>query len=124
MDPEKYLSDEAVAEFDRIVNEFERPMKRRKTLRRAAGIAAAVAVATLLIVSIPWDAREEPMDPLVMAEGIRHLMELNKEELLFIEAVPKGSKAIITAHMNDGSSRSFIMTADDDGSSVKIAANN
>ena len=122
-DPEKYLSDEAVAEFDRIVGEYERPFIRRKVVRLAAGIAAAAAVATPLLILRPWSPRKERIDPLIMAEGIRNLMELNKDEILFIEAVPKGSFAILTAHMEDGSSRSFIMTADNDGSSIRIASN-
>lgn len=118
---EKYLSDEAVAEFDRIVSEYERPARRRKAIRWSSGLAAA-AVMTLLAVGT-WTNHEDPIPPMEIAEGMRHLMDINSEEILSIEAIPKGSKAILTAKMRDGSIRTFVMTADKDGSSILIALN-
>lgn len=118
---EQYLSDEAVDEFDSILKEYERPLRRRRALRWTGGIAAAAALT--LILARPWVPREEQINPMVIAEGIEHLMDLSPDEIVCIEAVPKGSKAFLTAKMKDGSIRSFIMTVDDDGRSFKIASN-
>lgn len=123
-DTDKYLSDEAVAEFDRIVSEYERPLMRKKVLRWVGSIAAAAAIAVPLIVSRPWGKQGDPIDPIAMIEGIKHLMEIDSEEILSISAVPNGSQAILTANLKDGSTRFFIMTMDSDGLSYHLTANN
>ena len=123
-DTDKYLSDEAVVEFDRIVSEYERPLMLKKVLRWVGSIAAAAAIALPLMISRPWEKQEESIDTVAMIEGIKHLMELDTEEIISISAVPNGSQAILTANMKDGSTRSFIMTMDRDGISFHLTANN
>lgn len=123
IDPEKYLSDEAVDEFDRIVNEYERPMKRRRTLRWAAGIAAAAAMA--LAVFLPLRKTEEtPLSPVVIAEGIGQLMEINSGMVESINAVPQGSKALISVRLTDGSEYYYIMSYDGDAGTTSLVAVN
>ena len=122
--PEKYLSDEAVAEFDRIVDEYERPLRRRKVLRWTAGIAAAAAVATLVLLVRPDSGREIPLSPVEIAEGINQLMNLKPEEITSITAVPQGSRAILTARLKDGSECSYIMTIEKGSGTMSLVASN
>lgn len=122
-DPEKYLSDEAVAEFDRIVGEYERPFIRRKVVRLAAGIAAAAVVALGII--LPSKKEEEtPLSPVVIAEGIGQLMDINSGEVESISAVPQGSKALVTLKLRDGSEYYYMMTYNEDAGTTSLMAIN
>ena len=124
IDPEKYLSDEAVAEFDRIVCEYERPLRRRRTLRWTAGIAAAAAVTALVLSVNPDSGKEIPLSPVEIAEGIDQLMTLNPEDISSITAIPQGSKAILTARLKDGSECSYIMTIEEGSGTMSLVASN
>ena len=123
IDPEKYLSDEAVAEFDRIVDEYERPLRRRRVLRWTAGIAAAAVVALVLLVN-PDSGRRDPISPVDIAEGIDRLMNLNPDEITSITAIPQGSKAILTAQLKDGRKCSYIMTIEEGTGNLSLVAVN
>ena len=123
IDPEKYLSDEAVAEFDRIVDECERPLRRRRVLRWTAGIAAAAVVALVLLVN-PDSGRRDPISPVDIAEGIDRLMNLNPDEITSITAIPQGSKAILTAQLKDGRKCSYIMTIEEGTGNLSLVAVN
>ena len=123
IDPEKYLSDEAVAEFDRIVDEYERPLRRRRVLRWTAGIAAAAVVALVLLVN-PDSGKRDPISPVEIAEGIDRLMNLNPDEITSITAIPQGSKAILTAQLKDGRKCSYIMTIEEGTGNLSLVAVN
>ena len=122
-DPEKYLSDEAVAEFDRIVGEYERPFTRRKVVRLAAGIAAAAAVALGIILPLKKE-EETPLSPVVIAEGIGQLMDINSGEVDSISAVPQGAKALVTLKLRDGSEYYYMMTYNEDSGTTSLVAIN
>ena len=123
IDPQKYLSDEAVAEFDRIVSEYESPLRRKRTLSWAAGIASAAAVA--LAVILPLRKTEEtPLSPVVIAEGIGQLMDINSGMVESINAVPQGSKALISVRLTDGSEYYYIMSYDGDAGTTSLVAVN
>lgn len=124
MDLEKYLSDEAVTEFDRIVKEYERPFRRRRTLRWAAGIATAAAVATLVLLVNPDSGNEIPLGPVEIAEGIDRLMNLKPDEITSITAIPQGSRAILIARLKDGSECSYIMTIEEGSGTMSLVASN
>ena len=124
MDPEKYLSDEAVTEFDRIVKEYERPFRRRRTLRWAAGIATAAAVATLVLLVNPDSGNEIPLGPVEIAEGIDRLMNLKPDEITSIKAIPQGSREILIARLKDGSECSYIMTIEEGSGTMSLVASN
>ena len=121
--PEKYLSDEAVAEFDRIVGEYEKPIRRRKALRWAAGIAAAAVVALVIFINTESDA-DVRISPVEIAEGIDQLMNLKPEEISSITAIPQGSRAILTAKMKDGRECSYIMTIEEGTGNLSLVAVN
>ncbi|MBQ6254137.1 MAG: hypothetical protein IJK05_05770 [Bacteroidales bacterium] len=123
---EKYLSDEAVAEFDRIVGEYEKLLRRRRTLRWTAGLAAAVAVIISLVRFFPRESDVEiPISPVVIAEGIGHLMDINSGEVESINAVPQGSKAFVTLRLKNGSECYYLMSYDvESGSTSLVAINN
>lgn len=118
----QYLSDEAAAEFDRIVGRHEKRLRRRRLSFLAGGIAAAIAI--VFTVTYPWEANpKEQINPMVIANGIERLMDLSPKEIVSVQAIPKGNKVFLTASMKDGSKRSFIMTTDKDDSSIHLIAN-
>lgn len=110
---EKYLSESAVEEFDRIVREYERPLKRRRIFRWASGIAAAAAV-VLAVFIFRTPAEETPLSAVTIAETIGELMNLDEGNILSIEAKPQGSKAILTVNMKNGGTRTYIMTMEEE----------
>ena len=123
MDMEQYLSDEAVAEFDRIVSGYERPLRRRRVLRWTAGIAAA-AFAALVMILTPGSDGDAQITPMEIAEGIDQLMNLNPDEISSITAIPKGSRVILTARLKDGSECSYIMTIEESSGTMSLVAVN
>ena len=110
---EKYLSESAVEEFDRIVREYERPLKRRRIFRWVSGIAAAAAV-VLAVFIFRTTAEETPLSAVTIAETIGELMNLDEGNILSIEAKPQGSKAILTVNMKNGGTRTYIMTMEEE----------
>ena len=120
---EKYLSESAVEEFDRIVQEYERPLKRRRILRWVSGIAAAAAVALGIILPLKKE-EETPLSPVVIAEGIGQLMDINSGEVESISAVPQGSKALVTLKLRDGSEYYYMMTYNEDSGTTSLVAIN
>ena len=63
-----------------------------------------------------------PMTPLQIAEGIQQLMLLDIGEVDSIEAIPKDSYAILTAHLKDGSTCSFILKCNEvEGTTTLLA---
>ena len=123
---EKYISDEAVAEFDRIVSDYEKPARRRRAIRWTAGLAAAAALVISLFSFIPRESpAESPISPVVIAESIGHLMDINSGEVESINAVPKGSKAFVTLRFKNGSECYYLMSYDvESGSASLVAINN
>ena len=119
---ERYL-DEGEAEFDRILAEGE-SKRRQKIIRWSAviGAACAAAVALLLWLVPSRKAPENLMTPFQIAEGIQQLMLLDIGEVDSIEAIPKDSYAILTAHLKDGSSCSFILKCNEvEGTTTLLA---
>ena len=111
---EKYLSESAVEEFDRIVREYERPLKRRRILRWVSGIAATAAAVVLAVFIFRTPAEETPLSAVTIAETIGELMNLDEGNILSIEAKPQGSKAILTVNMKNGGTRTYIMTMEEE----------
>ena len=111
---EKYLSESAVEEFDRIVREYERPLIRRRIFRLFSGIAAAAAAVVLAVFIFRTPAEETPLSAVTIAETIGELMNLDEGNILSIEAKPQGSKAILTVNMKNGGTRTYIMTMDEE----------
>ena len=111
---EKYLSESAVEEFDRIVREYERPLKRRRIFRWVSGIVAAAAAVVLAVFIFRTPAEETPLSAVTIAETIGELMNLDEGNILSIEAKPQGSKAILTVNMKHGGTRTYIMTMDEE----------
>ena len=111
---EKYLSESAVEEFDRIVREYERPLKRRRIFRCVSGIAATAAAVVLAVFIFRTPAEETPLSAVTIAETIGELMNLDEGNILSIEAKPQGSKAILTVNMKNGGTRTYIMTMEEE----------
>ena len=111
---EKYLSESAVEEFDRIVREYERPLIRRRIFRLFSGIAAAAAAVVLAVFIFRTPVEETPLSAVTIAETIGELMNLDEGNILSIEAKPQGSKAILTVNMKNGGTRTYIMTMEEE----------
>ncbi len=116
----QYLSDEAAAEFDRIVGRHEKRLRRKRLSLWAGGIAAAMI---FVVVFKQMISNETPLDPVMVAEGITGLMNIDSDRIESIVAKPKGSKAIVTAYLKNGETRSYIMTTDDSGWMTLTAVN-
>ena len=120
---EQYLDDSA-AEFDRILATGER---KRKVIHRTAWLGAAVAAAVALVLWLvpAHQTPEEPLTPLQIAEGIQQMMLLDIGDIDSIVATPKGSHAILTARLKDGSTCSFILKCNDaEGTTTLLAYTN
>ena len=119
---DRYL-DEGEAAFDRILAEGE--SKRRSKIIRwsaVAGAACAAAVALLLWLAPARKAPESPMTPLQIAEGIRQMMLLDIGDIESIVATPSGNSAILTAHLKDGKTCSYILTCNEDEGTTSLLA--
>lgn len=117
--------DETEKEFDRIVAEGRPAAHRRgRRLGWVLSLAAAAALALFLLFR-PHAAPEKPISPVAIAEGIEQILLLNADDIVSVEAVPSGSKAILTAHMKDGGTFSYILTFnEDEGTTSLLACNN
>lgn len=126
--PELDLTD---AEFDRIMaaggpgTHGGRAPQRGRRRRWLIGLAAAAAVAAVAWLALPARPVERPLPPVVIAESIRQIMQLSPDDIESIEARPDGSKAILTAHLKDGSICSYILTYDEgEGTTSLLACQN
>ena len=121
---ERYL-DDSEAEFDRVLAAGERK-RHRRTMRWAAGFATAcAAIALVLWLMTSRQAAESPLTPIQIAAGIQQMMLLDIGDVQSIEATPEGSHAILTAHLKDGTSCSYIMKCDEvEGTTTLLAYNN
>lgn len=122
---ERYL-DDGEAEFDRILAEGE-GKRRQKVIRWSTVLwaACAAAVALLLWLVPTRQAPESPMTPVQIAEGIQQMMLLDIGDIDSIVATPKGSYAILTARLKDGSTCSYILKCNDaEGTTTLLAYTN
>ena len=121
---ERYL-DGSEADFDRVLAVGEKK-RRRRNMRRAAGLASVCAAAVALVLwLIPSrQVSDNTLTPIQIAAGIQQMMLLDIGEIQSIEATPEGSYAILTAHLKDGTSCSYIMKCDEVEGTTTLLANN
>ena len=115
-------TDEAEAEFDRIVATDE-GRRRRKIACRSLWATAAAAAAALLLWIVPTRPDSvNPLTPIQIAEGIQQMMLLDIGDIESIVATPSGAGAILTAQLKDGSSCSYILTCNEDEGTASLLA--
>ena len=116
-------TDDADAEFDRILAEGEQK-RRRKIVSWTASLAAAAAAAVVLLLwLVPTrPANGSPLTPIQIAEGIQQMMRLNIGDIESITATPKDSYAILTAHLKDGNTCTYILTCNEDEGTTSLLA--
>ena len=122
---DRYL-DGGEAEFNRILAEGE-SQRRRKMIRWSAvlGAASAAVVALVLWLVPTHKAPENPLTPIQIAEGIQQMMLLEIGDIDSIVATPKGSYAVLTARLKDGSTCSYILKCNDaEGTTTLLAYTN
>jgi len=121
---DRYLSDEGVEVFDNVVSGAKRRAGRVKAICwSTAGLVAAVCIALFIL---PMSQRQDgdTITSVQIAEGIRHIIELDLGDVETISAKPMGDKAMLTATLRDGSTYTYIMTCnEDDGSTSFLACN-
>ena len=96
-------------------------------MRWTAGFATACAAAVALVLWLmpTRQATESTLTPIQIAAGIQQMMLLDIGDIQTIEATPEGSHAILTAHLKDGTSCSYIMKCDEvDGTTTLLAYKN
>ena len=121
---ERYMED-AEADFDRILEAGER-RRQRAIVRWTAlsGLAVAACAAILFWLAPMRSASVKQLTPIQIAEGIEQMMLLDIGEIESITATPEDSHAILTAHLKDGSTCTFILRFDDkEGTTTLLAYN-
>ncbi len=113
-----YLSDDSVAEFDKIVRKSE--SRRHRPIVWGAVLVAAASLALFLTLNLRNSVT--PFNGIEMAEGIQHIMDLDTENIKSVTATPKGNKVILIALMKDGSQCSYMMSRANGAEAVSITA--
>ncbi|MCR5710041.1 MAG: hypothetical protein K6G79_06120 [Bacteroidales bacterium] len=112
---------------DRSRNDSDRdlaPLSGQR-FRWLVGLAAAAALAAIVWLALPSRKKEPSLPPVVIAESIRQILMLSPDDIESIEARPDGAKAILTAHLKDGTRCSYILTYDEDeGTTTLLACQN
>jgi len=119
---EQYL-DASEAEFDRIVEAGGRK-RRRRIIRWTAllGSAAAAGIALLLWLAPAHPSSGTLLTPVQIAEGIQQMTLLDIGDIASIEATPFETHALLTAHLKDGSTCSYILQFDDEEGTTTLLA--
>jgi len=116
--------DEAVIEFDRILDTGHKRRRRIVFWSTAAG-AAAACLAFLLWFGPKNDKADSPLTPIQIADGIQQMMLLDIGDIESIVATPTDSYAVLTAHLKDGNICSYILKCnDDEGTTTLLAYSN
>lgn len=119
---ERYL-DNSETEFDRLLEAGERK-RHRRNMRWTAGFATACAAAVALVLWLMPSRQANTLTPIQIAAGIQQMMLLDIGDIQSIEATPEGAHAILTAHLKDGTSCSYIMKCDEVEGTTTLLANN
>ncbi len=110
--------DMAAKEFDAIM---ESRKKRKRFVRWACGVTAAVAV-TVCAGALLSHSESCTFDGMEIAQGIEHIISLDTENVSSVTARPKGKNIILTVQMNDGTQYAYLMTKDGGTSAISITA--
>lgn len=97
------------------------PLRGRRR-RWLVSLAAAAAVVAIVCLALPSRKTEPSLPPVVIAESIRQILLLSPDDIESVEARPDGSRAILTAHLKDGSSCSYILTYDENEDTTTLLA--
>lgn len=120
---ERYLSDEAVEQFDALMHESQLRMRRRvrRFALQAVGMAAVIALVCLVVPA----GRQPDVQPEIttaeLIDPIRVLMDLGIEDLR-ITADPAQRGVLVEAGTEDGESAFYLMQCGDDGSTIRLTA--
>lgn len=121
---ERYL-DDAEAEFDQILEDCDRKRRRRTVLWSAVLCPAFAAVIALVLWLGPLHPSHSIQPtPIQIAEGIQQMMLLDIGEIESIVATPGDSYAILTAHLKDGKTCSYILRCNDENGTTTLIAYN
>lgn len=116
---EQYLEDSS-ASFDRILESGER--KRHDRIAVLVGAAVAACIALVLWLGPMRPASSNSLTPVQIAEGIQQMMLLDIGDIESIEATPADSYAILTAHLKDGNTCSYILKCNDEEGTTTLLA--
>lgn len=104
------LLDASDKEYERLANSRNR---RRQMIGWAFSFSSAAAILAAVVF---YSSHSAPaIDALQIAEGIERITELENPSLMYVEACPDGNRATLTAHLNDGSTHTFLIQLDKNG---------
>ena len=116
---EQYLEDSS-ASFDSILDRGER--KRNGRIAVLVGTALAACIALVLWLAPTHQSSNNQLTPIQIAEGIQQMMLLDIGDIESIEATPADSYAILTAHLKDGNTCSYILKCNDEEGTTTLLA--
>lgn len=122
---DSYLSEDGVEIYDKVIDRAKRRTGRVKALCwSAAGLVAAACIAMFILPASQRQDGTPTITSVQIAEGIRHIIELDLGDVETISAKPMGDKAMLTTTLRDGSTYTYIMTCNEDDGSASIIAFN
>ena len=116
------LSDEGTEEFDRIVSQAK-PRKMNIRHLWMGGCAAAIALLLMLnLINRPQPESGTPFSTVEIAGAIHQLM--NVGDVTSVTASPVKECVLVTAQLADGTTKTYIISKDDEQGSTSMLAIN
>lgn len=115
------LSHSGVEEFDKIVNGVKQKSK-TDILRLIIYTMAVAASIALLVMIYPFTS--ETSDTVEIAQCIRQVMNLRTDDIISVTATPIDDYVWINAELNNGDTKTFIMSSDKDMGTTSLLAIN
>ena len=119
----RYLDEEAVGIFDKIIAQDRARRARRAVLAVAASLAAGFLLIRSVLVYNDLGAIQD-FTTVEILQTINNLTEIDPDNIKSITAKPEKHRIVLTAEFADGTEGQYFMKRGEDGSSIEITAEN